>query len=488
MTPAKTPSNICIALAAVLACVAGCSSVGTDFVLPETLTSPAYRHAAPGNGNAATAVPKPWWTLFGDDRLNQLEQQALHDSPTLKASAARLLQAQAQLAFAGAAKLPDVYVGASAENLRTSANTPTALALGGVSVSGNQFVVRAPLSYELDIWGRVRRMVEAADARSVAAESDRDAVTLLVSTQVATTYWQLRGLEVELDVLKRAVDTRLESKQLVDARFQAGLSGELDATRAEVELHNSETEWHALQRQCFQLQHALAVLTGATPSRPWLSELPVALPTPPQVPVGLPAALLGQRPDLATSVALLRSANAEVGVSEGALYPSLQLTGNFGYASQSLRRLTDDGSRMFELGPIALSLPLLDGGRSRAGVKLAEARYAEALANHKSKLLNALREVEDALSDTEELQRQSDSQALTQTAAARLVQVALARYEQGLSSYLEVADAQRSALIADRGATQIRTQRLLTSVALVRAFGGGWSARSTEVARNEGAP
>lgn len=477
-----------VALAVAAACTAGCMTVGADFVAPPAPDAPAYRHAAQGSSNPAAALPYRWWTLFGDDRLTQLEEQALRDSPNLKASAARLLQAQAQLAVAGAAKLPAVSVDASAQNLRTSATTPLALAFGGRSVSGNQFEVNASLSYELDIWGRVRRMVESAGAQALAAASDRDAVALLLSTQVATTYWQLRGLEVEQDLLLRAVASRREYEQLAGTRFQAGLMSELDATRAQVELHNSETELHAVQRQRFTLQHALAVLAGASPSLPWADGLPAALPAPPPVPVGLPATLLGQRPDLAASVALLRSANADVGVAEGALYPRLELTGSFGFASESLRHLSEGHSRVFSIGPLVLSLPLLDGGRSRAYVALSQARHAEALANHESRLLTALREVEDALSDREELQRQSESQAQAQAAVGRLHEVAVARYRLGLTSYFEVVDAQRAALAADRAAAQIHTQRLLASVSLVRALGGGWSPPGAAVARADAAP
>jgi multidrug efflux system outer membrane protein len=192
----------------------------------------------------------------------------------------------------------------------------------------------------------------------------------------------------------------------------------------------------------------------------------------------LPAQLVAQRPDLAGSVALLRSANAEIGVAESAFYPSLQLTGNFGYASESLRDLAGGNSRQFEFGPLALSLPIFDGGRNKANLVLSKARYNEALANHQEKLLNALREVEDALSDSEQRQLQASAQSRAQHSATRAYQVALARYEKGLSNYLDVTDAQRSALTAERYVVQIQTNRLLASVAIARALGGGWQQSS----------
>jgi multidrug efflux system outer membrane protein len=187
---------------------------------------------------------------------------------------------------------------------------------------------------------------------------------------------------------------------------------------------------------------------------------------------------LSQRPDLAASVAALRAANAQVGVAEGAFYPALSLTGNFGYASENLRELTQAGSRQFSIGPLALSLPIFDGGRNKSNLKQAKARYEEAVANHESKLLNALREVEDALSDSQQRQYQGEAQAQSQQAAARAYLVAQARYERGISNYLDVIDAQRSALSADRAAVQIKTQRLLASVAVARSLGAGWESRT----------
>jgi multidrug efflux system outer membrane protein len=220
---------------------------------------------------------------------------------------------------------------------------------------------------------------------------------------------------------------------------------------------------------------------GASPSAPLVAAvqdaalLDKALPQPPGIPVGLPASLLGQRPDLAASVETLRSFNAQIGVAQGAFYPALSLTGNYGYASESLRNLAQGSARQFSIGPLALSLPVFDAGRNRANLKLAQARYDEAVANHEARLLTALREVEDALSDVQQRQQQGEVQAQAQQAASRALQVAQARYDRGVSTYLDVTDAQRSTLAADRAAAQIRTQRLLAAVSVARALGGGWA-------------
>jgi outer membrane protein, multidrug efflux system len=478
----KFPVQSGLALA-VAAALAGCGTVGKDFVAPKGIDAPAYRHAD-GMHSPTANLPAAWWTVFGDPTLDTLERRALRDSPSVLASAQRLLQAQAQFGVTRANQLPTVSVGASVSNSRSSRETPQGIAFGHRSIEGNQFTVGASLSWELDLWGRVRRVVEAADAQSLAAQYDRDGVMLLVSSQVASAYWQLRGLDAELSVLRDAAATRRESQQLVEARFNAGLTNELDVSRARVERANAEADLQEVQRQRKLVEHALAVLVGASPSAPLVAPVPVVkLPQPPAIPVGLPARLLGQRPDLAASVAVLKAANAQVGVAEGAFYPSLSLTGNFGYASESLSDITRGGARQFSAGPLALSLPVFDAGRNRANLKLAQARYDEAIANHQGRLLTALREVEDALTDVQQRQQQATVQEEARQAAARALLVAQARYERGVSTYLDVTDAQRSALSADRVGAQIATQRLLAAVSVARSLGGGWTPQAPQAAQ-----
>ncbi|WP_322403533.1 efflux transporter outer membrane subunit [Massilia luteola] len=470
---------------AVAALLSACGTVGKDFVAPQSAAAPAWRHAAAApQGQAAqqaARLPAEWWSVFGDATLAQLEQRALHDNPNVRAAAERLVQAQAQLGVVRANQLPTVGVKAGIANTRSSAESAMGATFGHKSIKGNDFSVGANFSYELDLWGRVRRAVESADAQALAAQDDRDGVMLMLSGQVATTYWQLRGLDADIAILNNALATRRESQQLIEARFNAGLSNELDVSRTRIERANAEADIQEAQRQRNTLEHALAVLVGASPSQAILAPAAgAALPQPPAIPVGLPASLLGQRPDLAASVATLKAFNAQVGVAEGAFYPSLSLTGNFGYASENLSNLAKGSAREFSIGPLALSLPVFEGGRNRANLNLAKARYDEAVANHEARLLTALREVEDALSDVQQRQQQGDVQAQAQQAAARAVQVAQARYDRGVSTYLDVTDAQRSSLSADRAAAQIRTQRLLAAVSVARALGGGWQQAAPE--------
>ena len=464
-------------LCALLA-LAGCGTVGSDFVEPSAaVVAPgdAWRNGVAAQNDTAR-LPAQWWTVFNDPTLNALQQRAVQGNAGVKASAQRLLQAQAQLGTLRAAQGPNINVGTSAANTRSSALTAQSLALGGRAIEGDNYTIGASLAYELDLWGRVKRVVEAADAQALVTQHERDGFILLLSAQVANTYWQLRGMDAEQTILKQALAARLEAQQVVEARFNGGLTNELDVARTRIERANAEADLHEVQRQRNLLEHALAVLVGVTPSSPLIAAAanPV-LPQPPVIPVGLPASLLAQRPDLAASVAGLRAANANVAVAEGAFYPSLSLTGNFGFASESLSQLTNSGARQFSIGPLALTLPLFDGGRNKANLALSKARYGEALANHETRLLTALREVEDALSDVQQRGKQGDVQAQSQQAAARAVLVARARHERGLSTYLDVTDAQRSSLAADRAAAQIHTQRLLAAVAVARALGAGWT-------------
>jgi len=463
------------ALALALAFVfAGCTTVGPDFKAPAAMDVPSFRHVE-GQASDSARLPAEWWTVFNDATLNTLENRALRDNPGVRAAAQRLLQAQAQLGVVRANQAPNLSLGTSVGYSRSSAESAQGQALGGRAISGMDYQAGARLSYELDLWGRVRRVVEATDAQALAAQDDRDGVLLMLSSQVAQTYWQLRGMDAEMAILKNALATRRESNELVEARFNAGLSNELDVSRTRIERANAEADLHDVQRQRNNLEHALSTLVGATPTAPLLGLTDAVLPQPPVIPVGLPASLLAQRPDLASSVANLKAANAQIGVAEGAFYPSLSLTGNFGFASENLHTLTQGSARQFSAGPLSLSLPVFDGGRNKANLALAQARYDEAVANHETRLLTALREVEDALSDVQERSRQGEVQAFAQQAAARALLVAQARFDRGVSTYLDVTDAQRSSLSADRATAQIRTQRLLAAVAVARALGAGWT-------------
>jgi len=461
--------------ALVVAALSGCAAVGPDFKAPAASTTASYRHAA---SSTQAALPSAWWIVFNDATLNALEERALKDSPSVQASAERLNQARAQLGLTRAAQSPQFGVSTSAAYQRSSENTSQGILPHNTSVKGMNYQLGTSMSYELDAFGRVRRLLESAQAQAAAAEDDHGGLLLTLSSQVASSYFQLRGLDAQAAILSEALASREETEQLVQSRFDAGVSNELDLSRARIETANAKSQLTDVRRQRTDVEHALAVLIGASPSEPLLAATGAALPLPPQIPAGLPASLLAQRPDLASSVAGLRALNAQVGVAEAAFYPSISLTGSFGFASQPLGDLLQGGSRQFGIGPLAVSLPIFDGGRNQANLDAAKARYAESLANHQSKLLTALREVEDSLNDVQQLGDQAQAQDGARTAAERAVEVARARYERGVSNYLDVTDAQRSALSAERDTAQIATQRLLAAVGVARSLGGGWSGTS----------
>ncbi len=461
-----------VALTAAL--LSGCVAVGPDFRAPEASTTASYRHAAKTEQAPQAALPSAWWTVFNDTTLNALEGRALKDSPSVQASAERLNQARAQLGLTRASEMPQVNASTSAAYQRSSENTSQGILQHNTSVKGMNYQLGASMSYEVDAFGRVRRLLESAQAQAAAAEDDHGGLLLTLSSQIASTYFQLRGLDAQGAILAQALASREETEALVQSRFDAGVSNELDLSRARIETANARSQLTDVRRQRIDMEHALAVLVGASPSEPLLAGAQAQLPQAPQIPVGLPASLLAQRPDLASSVAGLRAFNAQVGVAEAAFYPAISLTGNFGFASQPLGDLLQGSSRQFGVGPLALSLPIFDGGRNQANLDAAKARYAESLANHQNKLLTALREVEDSLNDVQQLREQASAQDGARTAAERAVEVARARYERGVSNYLDVTDAQRSALSAERDTAQIATQQLLAAVAVARSLGGGW--------------
>ncbi|MBC7860151.1 MAG: TolC family protein, partial [Burkholderiaceae bacterium] len=238
MLTALTRAPLAAALALALA---GCATVGPDFKAPDASAAAGYRHQVAAD---AAQLPQQWWRVFNDATLDRLEQSALRDNPSVQAAGQRLLQAEAQLGGVRANQSPTMSVNASVANSRTSANTSQGLALGKRSISGNNYALGAAMSYELDLLGRVRRAVEAADAQALAAASERDGVLLMLSAQVATSYWQLRGLDAEAAILDGALGTRRETEQLVEARFNAGLTNELDLSRARVERANAQADLH----------------------------------------------------------------------------------------------------------------------------------------------------------------------------------------------------------------------------------------------------
>jgi outer membrane protein, multidrug efflux system len=460
---------------AVLLCatVAACTAVGPNFKAPDAAAPAAFK-TAPAAA-ARTALKDDWWLLFADEQLNALESEALAASPTLAAAQARAERARALLAGTRADELPRVSADGAWGRFRSSREVATAPVVQGqrMAIEANQWQVQSSASWELDLWGRVKRQTEVAQAQLDAASLDAVGARLALTADVASAWLLLRAIDDEARVLVAAQASRKQALQVVQARFDAGATQELDLQRARTELANADADVAELARRRGLADNALALLIGRASSNFNTGLALDPLPAPPEVAAGLPSELLQRRPDLAQSLALLHAASAQIGVAEAAFYPSLRLTGAFGLASQDLASLLSAPARLFSLGP-AISLPLLDGGRNQANLAAAQATHAEALANFRQRVLLALREVDDALGDLQQRQVIAAAQGRAAAAADRALRVANLRYEQGAASYLEVTDTDRSALAAQRALAQTRAAQWQATLALVRAMGGGW--------------
>jgi multidrug efflux system outer membrane protein len=339
---------------------------------------------------------------------------------------------------------------------------------------------RAPLdlSYEIDLWGRVRRSFQSARAEAQASLAAFHNVLLTLQGDVAQNYFALRALDAEIATVTGTVDLRKEQVRLVRSRFEGGIGSELDVSRAETELATTEAEAASLAQRRNELENAIAILAGANPGEFKLRALDDANikwnPQPPIVPAGMPADLLERRPDVAEAERQLASANARIGVAKAAFFPVLTLTGSGGYVSADVDSLFKWDGRTWSLGP-SLSLPIFAGGRNRANYKRSQASFEEAVAHYRQQVLVAFGEVENSLAAIRHLVDQAAAQQRAVANARRAAELATDRYRSGIVSYLEVVDASRDALQADRANAQLAGQRLIAAVQLIKALGGGWS-------------
>ena len=460
-----------------LIALAGCGGVGPTYQRPQQappaqfVAASPWKEAAPGD----LLTRGSWWELFGDVTLDQIEQQAHKNSPRLQAAAARVDQARAIAGTFDAAILPTVNLGVDAARQGVSEHRidQPSKRPGNVAYDTNWFRVPLYVSYELDLWGKVRNSVVAADARVEAAQASYQTVLLTLESEIAQTYFALRTTDEDLRILKRNLELRQRAFDLVSVRKRGGLASEIDLARIDTELRTTEADLQGAMRRRIELQNALAVLSGQTPEQFQLGEQPLDL-RPPAIPVGLPADLLERRPDVAEAERLLIARNAEIGVARAAYFPSIKLTGAIGFESTALSTLLDRDSLIWTIGT-AITQPLFDAGRNRANVERARAAFNENNAQYRDRLLVAFQEVENSLSGLGILQQQYDLQSRAVVSAQRAEQLATARFKTGLVIVLEVIDAQRTRLQTERARLQTLNQQMLASVALIKALGGGWT-------------
>jgi len=459
---------------AVAAWAAGPKYKKPEVTVPQNWQSPVPWQAA----NPLDALPKnEWWKLFGDSELDQYEDRAMAGNQTLKAATARLVEARAFARVTASGLYPELDAGASGQRQRLSANRPTnGASIVPAAVSQNVFTIPFTLNYEVDLFGRVRRSLEAANAELQASAADLENVRLLVSSELAADYFQLRELDAEIAVVQKAIDFEKEGLRLVDERHRGGAVSGLDVAQQETVLDSSYTQLALLQQQRVQFEHAVAALQGLAapefkaPVRP-LDALP------PVIPLAVPSELLQRRPDIATAEREVAAANAQVGVAKSAFYPSISLGGTGGFQSRDIASLVNAPSAIWSVG-LSLLEPVFTGGRNRARLESAKGVYDEDVANYRETALVAFQQVEDALSGLTTLATASESQQRAVSDAGRSLTLANARYTGGLVTYLDVITAQEQVLSNERLAAQIQGQRLVTSVLLVKALGGGWDSSS----------
>jgi len=454
----------------------GCT-LGPNYVKPDAPVPLSFKEGAPWKeATPQDQAPRGrWWTIYGDPVLNQLEERATAANQDLAAAFARVTQARVIARIDKADRIPRIDLNASGQRTRFSLDQFGLDSSGPTAITFNYYNIPLVLSYEIDLWGRVRRAVEASRADARASEADYQSLLLALQAELARNYFSLRSLDAELALLRRTVELRRENLDLVNSRFKHGEVGQLDVSRAETELATTQAEAVGLQKRRTELEHALAVLTGQSASTFALASAPLDL-TPPVVAPGLPSSLLERRPDIAAAERQMVAANARIGVAKTAFFPAISLTGSAGYASAEASSLFDWDNRTWALGP-AISLPIFEAGRNSANLERARAAYEEAVARYRQQVLVAFGEVEDGLMGLRVLSEQAGVQEQAVQAAQKAAELSDKRYRAGLVSYLEVVDSQRTALQSERGAVQILGQRLQTSVLLIKALGGGWNER-----------
>jgi multidrug efflux system outer membrane protein len=485
---------------ALLCALAASCEVGPNYRRPELGLDASYKSATTQEAAGIPRLGRDWWRLFGDPVLDDLERQALAANTDIQAAVARVAQARQATRSTASQFYPVVTFDPSINRSRSPSNgvfisgngttvTPVTpgpttgpstggggRSSGGGGVAGRTTTsVRIPfdLSYEIDIWGRVRRSVEAADAQQRASEADFEVVLQTLEADVAQNYFTLRSLDAQIDILHRTVDSYWRQVELTETQLRAGIVGPTDAYQARAQLSATETQEIDNRRQRADVEHALAVLLGRPPAGLSIAPMPLDLPTPVLPAAGLPADLLRRRPDVAEAEYALAAASAQVGVSEAEFYPTVRLTGAAGFQSLDLQHALDWEQRVWSIGP-SVTFPIFEGGRLEANLAQSKARFDELLANYRGSVFQAIRDVEDSLTDLHHRADMAAAQERAVAASREYVRLSTIQYKQGLVNSLVVIDAERTLLSNELSAAQILNQRLVSTVLLIKSLGGGW--------------
>ena len=473
---ATRASGRAAAAAALASALAGCS-LSPHYERPALPSPPPPAYKELGDWKMATPADTTtrgrWWAMFDDPELDALEAQLSDANQSLKSALARLEEARAQTRIARSAWFP--LVTAQAQATRGESSVYSANFTPGRSRTGNSFIVGGDLSYELDLFGRIRNTVAGARATEQATAGDVAALDLSLRAELATDYFTLRGLDIEQQLLDHTVADYVRALQLTQNLFRGGAAAVSDVQQAQAQLETARTQAEDTRLRRAQTEHAIAVLVGQRPSDFSIAAHPEAKPAPlPQVDVGLPSQLVERRPDVAAAERRVAAANAGIGVARAAYFPVIDLLGAGGWQGTTTSNLLTAPAQYWSIGPQAL-LTVFDGGLHRAQSAQAHAAYDEQVADYRNTVLGAFQDVEDNLVAIRQLQHESVSQAAAITATQGALDQANLRYKGGIVTYLEVVSTENAALAARLSAEDIEIRRAAATVLLVKALGGDWN-------------
>ncbi len=452
--------------------------MGPKYTKPSAPAAPAYSENPPGSFQEANgwkpAQPSDavmrgkWWELYGDPQLNLLEEQVDSANQNLKVSEANFRQARAAIALNRSSLYPTITTAPQITAQHTSLNQNTGL--GGIT--GGVFVLPLDLSYEVDLWGRIRRTVASAREQFQASAADLENVRLSLHAEVGTDYFEAHSLDAQKQLLENTVVAYRKALQLTTNRFEGGLASKAEVTQAQTQLNTTEAQDIDVRVARAQYEHAIAVLLGKPPEGFKLPVMPLKQ-APPPVPIGVPSQLLERRPDIAGAERRMAAANEQIGIARTAFFPQLLLTASGGFEGTSLLNWFNWPSRFWAVGPQMLET-VFDAGRRRAQVESAQAAYDADVASYRQTALTAFQEVEDNLSTLRILEQELAKQHEATVSAENSLQLSLNRYKGGLVTYLEVITAQSTALSNERTEVDLLRRRMDASVLLIKALGGGW--------------
>ncbi len=474
--------------ALVLLLGAGCM-VGPDYSKPSVPMTADYKEDQGWKlARPLDQIPRGnWWEIFGDPQLNALEEQVSEANQNVKVAEARFRQARALIGFFRAGLFPLVTAGASALSVRrstlspfsssgASTGTPSSGGSSGGSSSGastGEFLLTGDVSYEIDLWGRIRRSVTSARDEAQATAADLETARLSIQAELAFDYFELRSADAQQQLLNDTVKAFDEALQLTIRRFEGGAAPKSDVAQAQTQLETTQVQATDIAVQRAAFEHAIATLIGKPPADFSLPPAPLDL-QPPDIPAGLPSELLERRPDIAAAERRVAEANEQIGIAKAAYFPTVTLNALLGFESSSLRNFGGWQSFLWAVGS-SVAQTIFDGGRRRATSEAALANYDATVASYRQATLDAFQQVEDNLAALRILEQETQQQARAVVSAQESLQLFTNRYKGGVDTYLQVITAQTAALANERNQVDIQRRRMDASVLLVKALGGGWN-------------